>query len=751
MSNEDQERPSSRDPNVRDGDMGGHAPPDQNTGGFHFIITLFLFSLAVIVLFSLFAVVSALLQDTHVLDIPFKILVAFIAAGAGAVVGGTASVRTTFESLGLPFRAEFGGAVAMFAIAGAIMFVTPNPREETFDISIRGIPEPIVQNSSVYTVEAIPEGPKSEWMSEINGRALKIALQRPLKEFATLFRITGSDGFIVGECTVEFRAGRPGEERKGSKTILVNNASPQTEFRFSRRFLDHIVDLGSQPSRKRIQAKDCVEANFSKDEEPAVLDGLILIAERPVMDRIRAALRGPSVVFYAVQESEKSEPNVTEADVSPKAAISGPKQAPPKPIVAESSQSPPSSETHQDTIPELAPSHPTKSAEEASRVALPPLPSESKQSSLPSGRPTAPSTNTTPATTTTPAPSQPTDLVDQYLKGAEFDRSLLYQSWSTVQQSVVEGFRRAYDANDPLLARYIHLIANALGEIDNKRYAPPARNPNFGHDKPERLTKANGNIPGFQDADYAKVVYLLMSDNEDVRKAAQRLIRVFPVNPFYWSFEKLRSNTSLTGTQFARLHESVQYYFYTRIVEMQGSYALDDGIVRWVDGNYRSGLQWLDIERARVGSGKPWEAMLLYAKGLVFIGRKYQSDDARTTGLEAFKAMLDQIKKSEQDYPSNPQNIAVALAVVNNPARSTANFSAAGLYPPGDTRSLDAFSYNVSGSIISLYALPDTSSAQQNSVSTGSIAKMILSSEGWDLVQVKDALGWAKRKDNGNV
>ena len=64
-----------------------------------------------------------------------------------------------------------------------------------------------------------------------------------------------------------------------------------------------------------------------------------------------------------------------------------------------------------------------------------------------------------------------------------------------------------------------------------------------------------------------------MSDNEDVRKAAQRLLKLFPVNRFFFPLQSYLKRTDITDEQFNKLNEAAMYFYYNRIIE--ASVAID--------------------------------------------------------------------------------------------------------------------------------------------------------------------------------
>jgi hypothetical protein len=165
--------------------------------------------------------------------------------------------------------------------------------------------------------------------------------------------------------------------------------------------------------------------------------------------------------------------------------------------------------------------------------------------------------------------------VDAYVRGEDRDRTQLYQSWAKVADYVVKGLRDEAGNNSNLVAPYLNLISNALNVIDDGKYLAPTLRPNWNESvKPDRLHK-NQDIPGFGPDDYNIVVDSVCSADEDVRRAAQRLLKLYPSNRFYLRLQALPKQPGLAkcGASFAT--ETAAYYFYNRIVEYDGRFALD--------------------------------------------------------------------------------------------------------------------------------------------------------------------------------
>jgi hypothetical protein len=235
------------------------------------------------------------------------------------------------------------------------------------------------------------------------------------------------------------------------------------------------------------------------------------------------------------------------------------------------------------------------------------------------------------------------------------------------------------------------------------------------------------------------VVDLLAEKDDVLTKAAQRLIRLFPSNRFYKPLQAYWQKTTMSDEELSQMAEAAVYYYFNRIVEYQGSFPLDEQSRGWVQGNYDNGQAWVDRAAAKDNSNRLLGAMLDYARGAVLWDRKEEE-----AGMY-FRRMLDVIRTSDESYPFNPQHIATALAVVNDPGQVTKVPASSRPYNAGERRKLSAKVFQSEAGQIKLYALPHIQSKELAKVGADASARMILHAEGWDLLRVGAQLGWAQR------
>ena len=384
-------------------------------------------------------------------------------------------------------------------------------------------------------------------------------------------------------------------------------------------------------------------------------------------------------------------------------------------------------------VPKTTSSSASSNAEQ--RSPAPPAPA-----SIAAPDPTAPSA----------APSEPktiaatdsgslNDQVDAYVRGEDRDRTQLYQSSGKVADYVIQGLRNESAKGSVLVAPYLNLLSNALGVIEDGKYLPPTLRPNWDQSvKSDRLSR-NRDIPGFRSDDYRIVIESLCSSDEDVRRAAQRLLKLYPSNHFYPILQALPKQPNFDRCRMDFIAETAAYYFYNRIVEYDGTFALDKGSRAWISQNYADGNDWAKRGEAQDGTVPLFTAMLDYARGLVLVDHGERKD-----ALASFNLMIEAIRTSGRIYPSNPRHIATALRLTQDPGHNAKVLQGALALIPPDRRPV-AKTYVVTEGFVPLFALPDTSAKSVGKMTSDAVAHVYLQLSNWDLVEGGGQIGWARR------
>jgi hypothetical protein len=163
-----------------------------------------------------------------------------------------------------------------------------------------------------------------------------------------------------------------------------------------------------------------------------------------------------------------------------------------------------------------------------------------------------------------------------------------------------------------------------------------------------------------------------------------------------------------------------------------------------VAADLRRGQDWMRDNYFNGRSAKPYEAVLLYGKGIVERELELTGD----FGKASFLLMLDRLRATGEPYPSRPQHIAQALVI-------------AYVSPPDGPAALDVLrSFRTAKEInlaryfddtapfankdYGLYAGPrtDLARAPGGPVGPKDMARLLFQSGDWYLVAGRNKIGW---------
>jgi hypothetical protein len=250
--------------------------------------------------------------------------------------------------------------------------------------------------------------------------------------------------------------------------------------------------------------------------------------------------------------------------------------------------------------------------------------------------------------------------VDSYLQGYDLDhdhRTNLYDSWAGLHCYVWPLVRKSDASFSPTTrARALKLtvgaIMNAPATADQiKDYWQPQGENKRDFAKP---------LPYLVSADYKTVFDLVRSDDILLRGEAIRTIRYLPVDKFEALFgQQLGSVDSLSPAERERFAIAASFMYYNRIVEwLDEDDAAPTPTSALIAPDFNAAKRW--ITRDLLGkSVNSYDAMLLYAKGIVERERNLTADRGKST----FAAMMTAVEKMEDSYPSNFRHIAQGLAI----------------------------------------------------------------------------------------
>jgi hypothetical protein len=671
-----------------------------------------------------------------------ELIFALLCGGAGALIGGSAVVRSTLRIPGSPVHATLGGATAMVIVGFALAYLGQPPEEAPmYALDIHNVPDRQTVGSDEYRVFVGAVNSDLTFSRDPNNVSLKIPPRVGMHSLLiAVYRPVGKDlsrTFARCELSFETIAG----QRDGPTPIDLLSGSgasaPQFHLYFSQHYIEQVVTAALQRNES-VADESCVEGRVATKFDKTPLDGHFTLQTNSVGSRALSFARLSPLPRYSVLARDRSnlDPQDTQPDLPPRAR--------PVPGLAKVS-------------PSASPAEPLRQSPSASTLVAEgsrPAPNTTASSAEPSGEvrplaPPAPASISAPGPTAPPATgSEPTlatgsgslkEQVDAYVRGEDHDRTQLYQSWGQVADYVVQGLRNESVKGSVQVALYLNLLSNALGVIEDGKYLPPTLRPNWDQSvKPDRLSR-NRDIPGFLSDDYRIVVESLCSSDGDVRRAAQRLLKLYPSNHFYLTLQALPTQPGFDRCRMGFIAETAAYYFYNRIVEYDGTFALDERSQAWISQNHADGTDWAKRGEAQDGPLPLFTAMLDYARGLVLLDH-----GERKEALTSFNLMIDAIRTSGRIYPSNPQHIASALRLTQDPGSDAKALQAGLALIPPDRRPV-AKAYVVTVGIVTLFAVPDTSAKPVGKLKSDAVANVYLRASNWDLVEGAGQIGWARR------
>jgi hypothetical protein len=633
------------------------------------------------------AIIGAFLGSSEATYWMIELVFALLCGGAGALVGGSADVRSTLNIPGSPVQARLGGAVAMVIVGFAVAYLgKPQIGEQTYSVQIEKVPHLMSVDNVEYSV--VVTTADDDMSISRKGQIVTITIPSNVQMYKATVAVFTADRDspkVFGRCALTF-------DSQKRKEDLAKEIVPDFDNHFrvalSMDYIPRVVKE-ARVTGHAVENEPCIEGRTATAKDDSLpLSGYFILVPTSTSSRVASIVQWEAAPAFAIMASAPSK------DLPPTRSPGGG-------VISQEPGAP-------------APQGP------------PPVPNTS-----------AGHGNTEHPPDAEAALSRLRAQVDAYVQGQNLDRTELYDSWPQVAGYVLDGFRAAVSNGSPLAARYVNLIANALNVIEGGKYLPPTVRPNWDQSiKPDRLAN---NIPGFQSDDYGRVVGLLCSTDADSKIAARRLLRLFPSNNFSQPIDNLEKQTNC---DLVFGPETAMYYYYNRIVEYDGSFALDAQSHSWLEDNYKRGQDWLKLLRVRKPDDAVFGAMLDFGYAITLWDRSDAANKA--SALSYFNSMINTIRSSNGDYPSSKEHIAIALGIVSDPKMKSSTLDSATTYNSAGLYSISG-NYVASGTDVALFALPETASKSVGQIDVNGSVRIYLRAGEWDLVQTGAQIGWAQR------
>jgi hypothetical protein len=336
------------------------------------------------------------------------------------------------------------------------------------------------------------------------------------------------------------------------------------------------------------------------------------------------------------------------------------------------------------------------------------------------------------------------DLVDKFLLGEDLDkdqRRQIYAQWKHIHCYVLPSALNVHAKKvSPFeQSRAIRLLLNAIinnSELDGDlSYWQPS-----GSNRRDfsRL------LPFVLDSDIRVIFNLIPLDDDQVRSEAFRFVKTLPVDSLEKLFrERLSRMNQYQPREREKFAIAASYLYYNRVVEwLDVKPDVDRSAIRKaITIELEGAANWTHDKMFDGKSAKPYEAMLLYAKGIVERELPLTDD----SGKASFNSMLRAVWTTDETYPSRFLHIGQALAVVEGDKLSRdilRHIQSAVPYPPATL--LDA-NPAFAGSF-SMYAGPDRKyPTLKTKVGTKEGARLLLRLGDWHLVSARKKVGWINR------
>ncbi|MGY3532300.1 hypothetical protein [Bradyrhizobium sp. USDA 4452] len=372
-----------------------------------------------------------------------ELIFALLCGGAGALVGGSAVVRSTLRIPGTPVHATLGGAIAMIIVGFALAYLGQPPEEAPmYALDIHNVPDRQTIGNDEYrvfvgaansdlTFSRDPDNVSLKVPPRVGTHRLLIAVYRPVgKDLSRTF----------ARCELSFEIIAGQRDVSTPMDLVSGGSNPQFHLYFSQQYIQQAVTAALQ-SNDLTADESCIEGRVATKSNKTPLDGHFTLQTNSVGSRALSFVLLSPLPRYSVLARDRSnlDPQDTQPDLPPHARS--------VPRLARVSSSADSSE----------PPRQNTSASTQIRETSGPAPKTTVSSAAPTNEEprTLPdlSSTSTPGPTASPiAPLQPkttpaagseslTDQVDAYVRGEDRDRTELYQSWGKVADYVVQGLR----------------------------------------------------------------------------------------------------------------------------------------------------------------------------------------------------------------------------------------------------------------------------------------------------------------------
>jgi hypothetical protein len=258
---------------------GESLPEDGRIGGPPIAQTILAIAfLIVVTLLSFLAVafIGRLLGNNEATYWLIELIFAILCAGAGALVGGSADVRSTLNIPGSPAQARLGGAVAMVIVGFALAHLAraAEPAEHTYALQIQNVPHSQDVDNIRYNITVAPVDDDVTITTKSN--IVEITIPTNIQTYTArlvVFRSDRDSPRIFARCSLTF-------ENSNRPELRTKQIAPDTAFRvyLAQDYIAKVVHESIAEGRA-IENEPCVEAFMKSDQDKReLLNGYFTLA-----------------------------------------------------------------------------------------------------------------------------------------------------------------------------------------------------------------------------------------------------------------------------------------------------------------------------------------------------------------------------------------------------------------------------------------------------------------------------------------
>lgn len=245
---------TKRRPQKPDSEADTDAVPDggrieRTTSPLQIIMTVSALVLVAVISFVAISVVGDLCTGNRVTYWMIELIFALLCGGAGALLGGSAVVRSTLKIPGSPVRATLGGATAMVIVGFALAYLAQPPEQDPmYALDIHGVPYRQTVGNDEYqlfvgalnsnvTFSRDSDNVSLKIPPTIGTHRLLIAIYRPVdKDLSRTF----------ARCVLSFEVIAGERDRPTPMDLLSVESTPQSHLYFSPHYIEQTVTVALQ-------------------------------------------------------------------------------------------------------------------------------------------------------------------------------------------------------------------------------------------------------------------------------------------------------------------------------------------------------------------------------------------------------------------------------------------------------------------------------------------------------------------------